>query len=128
MPYIIAAGAIIAMFAVILGAMGAHALQSILSPKALTTFHTAAEYQMTHGIALILAGLAYSSAKRPQLLKWAARLFLFGVLLFSGSLYILSLSGVKAWGMVTPIGGMAFILAWLLFALGFILRPKSSQL
>jgi len=124
MHIIIAIGAVMAMLSVILGAMGAHALESILSPKAFANFHTAADYQMVHGLAIILAGLSYSQANRPSFIHKAAWLFIIGVLLFSGSLYIFSLTGIKAWAMLTPIGGMAFIFGWLFFILGFLLNKK----
>ena len=124
MHRIIAIGALLGMLAVAFGAMGAHALKPFLTPKLLTNFHTAADYQMYHALAIVLAGLAYEKAQRPSLLLKASWLFISGIVLFSGSLYIYSLSGVKAWAMITPIGGLAFILGWIVFALAFLLSKK----
>jgi len=81
MPIIIAIGALLAMLSVILGAMGAHALQPVLTPKLLTNFHTAADYQMYHALAIILTGLAFEKAERPSFLLKASWLFMAGVLL-----------------------------------------------
>jgi len=112
-------GSLLAMFAVIIGAMGAHALKHSLSAYELSIFKTAANYQMYHGMALILLSIASSHCLNPKLLKISAILFLFGICIFSGSLYIISLFGIKVLGMITPIGGVSFITAWFLFALAF---------
>jgi|GEM_PF-62151 len=127
MHIIIALGAIAAMLSVVFGAMGAHLLQDVLSIKALSNFQKASDYQMYHGLATILAGISFQHAKRPNMLRYAAWLFIAGIILFSGSLYLYSLTGTKTWAMVTPFGGTAFIFAWLLFAMGFLLPQKKQN-
>lgn len=109
-------GAVLAFLSVALGAFGAHGLRSRVSPDLLVTFETGARYQMYHALALVLVGILASYLNSP-LLNWSARLFLAGVLLFSGSLYLLVLTDVKAFGAVTPIGGLCFMAGWILMAL-----------
>ncbi len=106
-----ALGAAVAGLAVAAGAFGAHALRARLSPEELLVFETAARYQMYHGLALIAAGLVADRWPGP-LASAAGWCFLAGVLLFSGSLYGLTLSGVRMLGAVTPIGGLAFLAGW----------------
>lgn len=102
--------------AVGLGAFGAHGLEGRVSARDLATFETAARYQLVH--AALLVGLALWLERRRSLrLVWAARLLLGGVAIFSGSLYLLVLSGARWFGAVTPIGGVALIGGWLLVAL-----------
>jgi uncharacterized membrane protein YgdD (TMEM256/DUF423 family) len=101
---------------VLLAAFGAHALAGRLEPRLLTTFDTAARYQLLHALAMGLAALA---ARGPAkvLARRAALLFFLGTLLFSGSLYALALTGVRVIGFVTPLGGLALIAGWVLLAL-----------
>jgi uncharacterized membrane protein YgdD (TMEM256/DUF423 family) len=97
--------------AVAAGAFGAHALQNRVDPHALQVFETGARYQMYHALAIGLAAFAMrNDATTPA--KIAAALFLAGIVLFSGSLYLLALTGSNAFGLVTPFGGLAFLLAW----------------
>ena len=110
------AGAISAFIAVAAGAFGAHALREALPADRLQVFETAARYQMFHALALLVVGLATFGAGGGAAL-WAARLFVIGTILFSGSLYTLALSGVRAWGAVTPIGGLAWLAGWIALAL-----------
>ena len=108
-------GAILAGIAVGLGAFGAHALRGTLSPEDLVTFETGVRYQMYHALALL--GVAWAVGRWDTvLLEWAGWLFLLGTLVFSGGLYILVLTGQRWLGAVTPLGGLAFILAWVLLA------------
>lgn len=101
------------MLAVIIGAFGAHGLKRVLGVYALGLVETAARYQMYHALALLLVGvLAVSPRFSPHWLKIAALAFALGIVLFSGSLYILALSGLGWWGAVTPLGGVAFIVGW----------------
>ena len=108
------------MFAVILGAFGAHGLQGKLSVKQLAVYDTAVTYQMYHAIALIIVGMLYKYLT-TKYLKFAAIFFLLGIICFSGSLYLLScadwlqISGSvkKIIGPITPLGGLFFILGWL---------------
>ena len=110
----IALGAINALIAVAAGAFAAHGLKNTLSPEHLDTFKTAADYQMIHGIGLILIGLLNKcdlkdDSKRSN--NISAWLMLAGIILFSGSLYLLTLSGVRWLGVITPFGGICFLLA-----------------
>ncbi len=124
MPYFIIIGSLLAMLSVAFGAMGAHSLKNSLDLQALSVFQTAATYQMYHALALILTALSYPHCLNSKLLNIAGWLFLAGILLFSGSLYGLSIWGIKSLGMITPIGGMCFIIAWLLFALSFMVKTN----
>ena len=109
-------GALFGFLAVALGAFGAHALRARLSPADLEIFETAARYQMYHALALLL--LAALAPRFPGALVSAAGwLFTAGVIVFSGSLYVLVLSGQRWLGAVTPLGGLALIAAWALLAL-----------
>ncbi len=104
-------GALSGFVGVAAGAFGAHALRDRLSPDLLAVFHTGAQYQMYHALALVAAG--WAAARWPGGSASAAGwLFLAGTLLFSGSLYALALTGVRALGAVTPIGGVAFLAGW----------------
>ncbi|MGD8931336.1 MAG: DUF423 domain-containing protein [Chromatiales bacterium] len=97
---------------VILGAFGAHALEGQLSAQQLTWWHKAVNYQGLHSLALLATGLLAQTSAPSGALKWAGWLFLAGILLFSGSLYALALSGIRSLGMLTPFGGLAFIAGW----------------
>jgi uncharacterized membrane protein YgdD (TMEM256/DUF423 family) len=107
----LAAGAISAGLAVAAGAFGAHALRARLSPADLATFETGARYQMYHALALI--AVAWAAERAPSsaatLAGWC---FVVGTVLFSGSLYLLALSGVRWLGVITPLGGVAFLAGW----------------
>lgn len=109
-------GSVSGGLAVALGAFGAHGLRSIVSPDLLNVFETGVRYHVYHALAL-LALAAYSrGAPTDALLLNAGRLFLLGILLFSGSLYLLVLANLRWLGAVTPIGGLALIAGWLLTA------------
>ena len=108
---LVALGAAIAGLAVAAGAFGAHALRTRLAPGDLLVFETAARYQMYHGLALIAAGWVADRWPGP-LASAAGWCFLLGVVLFSGSLYALTLSGVRVLGAITPLGGVAFLIGW----------------
>jgi len=103
--------ALLGATAVILGAFGAHGLRETLSPQALGWWNTAAQYEMWHALALL--ALAAAPVKRPML---PASLFVAGTLLFSGSLYLMALTGARWLGAVTPIGGTLLIAGWLSLA------------
>jgi uncharacterized membrane protein YgdD (TMEM256/DUF423 family) len=113
----IVCGALSAFVAVAAGAFGAHALRARLGPELLAVFETAARYQMYHALALIAVAWAISRWGTPQL-RAAGWLFLAGTILFSGSLYLLALTGVRGLGAVTPFGGLCFLAGWLLLAFG----------
>jgi len=98
--------------AVALGAFGAHALKNILDPQLLVTFQTGVQYHMTHTLALLAVALLTLQFPQSNLLKSSGWLFVLGILFFSGSLYALSLSGIRWLGAITPIGGVLFLGAW----------------
>jgi len=116
MPFFIIAGAVNAALAVALGAFGAHALKERLSERYLAIWETAVQYQMFHAIGLIAVGILMSASLLgpSTTLSWAGYLLLAGIIIFSGSLYILSLSGIGILGAITPIGGVAFIVGWIM--------------
>jgi uncharacterized membrane protein YgdD (TMEM256/DUF423 family) len=113
-------GALSAFVSVAAGAFGAHALQAGLSADMLDVFQTGARYQMYHALALLVVGilLARFSTDGSAWLTAAGWLFVVGTVLFSGSLYALSISGVTWLGAITPLGGLAFLAAWLALAIG----------
>ncbi|WP_347548350.1 DUF423 domain-containing protein [Pseudalkalibacillus hwajinpoensis] len=106
-------GALNAALAVGLGAFGAHGLEGRLSAKMLETFKTGVQYHMYHALGLIGVALI-ADRLSTGLVQWAGWLMFAGIILFSGSLYVLSLSGIKILGAITPLGGVAFITAWIL--------------
>ena len=110
-------GSLSMSISVALGALGAHALKEKLSEKLLATFKTGVEYQLYHSLALIAVGILLLYFKKGALFNWSGYLFIAGILLFSGSLYLLALASAKWAGPITPLGGLSFIVAWLLLAL-----------
>jgi len=106
---LVALGALSAFLAVALGAFGAHALRDRLAPDLLAVFETGARYHLVHALAIVVVGFA--EARLPAV-RVSGILFLVGTLLFSGSLYALALTGVRAFGAVTPLGGLAFLVGW----------------
>jgi uncharacterized membrane protein YgdD (TMEM256/DUF423 family) len=115
---ILLSGTVLMGLSVAIGAFGAHALKDMLEASQRTdTFNTAVSYQVYHSLALLLIGtLMYKIPSK--LLEYAAWSHLAGILLFSGSLYILCLSGQPKWGAVTPLGGLSFIVGWVLLFFG----------
>jgi uncharacterized membrane protein YgdD (TMEM256/DUF423 family) len=107
----LALGALSAFVSVAAGAFGAHALKARLDADLLAVFETGARYQMYHALALAAAGWAAGRFPGPAP-AWAGGLFLAGTLLFSGSLYLLALTGTRWLGAVTPLGGVAFLAGW----------------
>ncbi|WP_163969457.1 DUF423 domain-containing protein [Oceanobacillus halotolerans] len=108
-------GAINGFLAVALGAFGAHGLEGRLSEKALNTWEKAVNYQMFHTMALLVTGLLMARLEISSI-HWAGWLFLIGILLFSGSLYVYATTSIKAFAMITPLGGVAFLIGWILLA------------
>jgi uncharacterized membrane protein YgdD (TMEM256/DUF423 family) len=104
-------GALYGFLGVAFGAFGAHALKSRLSTELAATYQTAVQYQFYHALALLAVGVLAGRAETPAL-HWAGGGFALGVLLFSGSLYALALTGQRWLGAVTPIGGLLFLLGW----------------
>jgi uncharacterized membrane protein YgdD (TMEM256/DUF423 family) len=114
--------ALMGMLAVIFGAFAAHGLKSRLGADALSVFETGARYQMYHALAMGLAAFAIRGPA-ARWARWAAISFLAGIILFSGSLYLLALTGNSALGIVTPFGGLLFIAGWGLLARAALLLP-----
>jgi uncharacterized membrane protein YgdD (TMEM256/DUF423 family) len=116
-------GSLCALVAVALGAFGAHALEGRFSTEMLATWETATRYHFYHSLGLLIVGLVGLHFPRSALLQWAGWLMFAGILLFSGSLYVLSASGIRWLGAITPVGGAAFIAAWLLLATAVVRNP-----
>ena len=108
-------GSLSAFIAVAAGAFGAHALKTRLAPEHLTAFETAARYQMYHALALFVT--ASLTERGWRLAPAAGWLFVVGTLLFSGSLYLLALTGISRFGMITPLGGLALLTGWFLLVI-----------
>ena len=122
-------GALFGALAVMLGAFGAHGLQKVTADEnILHGFQTAVQYRMYHALALLAVAIIYKEINE-KLIKWAGNFFIIGVILFSGSLYLLTVlkinesSFIKFIGPVTPIGGVFFILGWLFLLIG-VLKKK----
>jgi uncharacterized membrane protein YgdD (TMEM256/DUF423 family) len=109
---------------VLLGAFAAHGLDSRLSPRMLANFETGARYQMYHALAMGLAAFAVRG-RAARLANAAGILFLIGTLLFSGSLYVLALTGITRLGMITPLGGLSLMAGWVALALAALKLDKS---
>lgn len=109
--------AVAGFLAVGLGAFGAHGLRGRLSPDMLAVFETGVRYHMYHALALMLTAAVIGQLGQARLLVLAGWLFTAGIVLFSGSLYALALTGVTTLGAVTPIGGLAFLAGWACLAL-----------
>jgi uncharacterized membrane protein YgdD (TMEM256/DUF423 family) len=110
-------GAFTAMLSVVFGAFGAHLLKDKLTADAMDVYKTAVQYHMFHAIGILLIALLMDRLPSPKLAEWSAKLLFAGIVLFSGSLYALALSGVKILGAITPLGGVAFIAGWICMAL-----------
>lgn len=111
----LATGALFAAVGVTMGAFGAHALKSRVSPDLLVIFETGVRYHLVHALALL--AVAWAADRWPG--RWvtiSGWSFSIGILVFSGSLYLLSLTGARWLGAVTPIGGLAFLLGWIALA------------
>ena len=116
MKLFLTAAAIFGFLGVAFGAFGAHALKDKLDPHYLEVFKTGVQYQMYHAFALIAVALLmkFSAQQSNNLLVYSGWAFLIGIIIFSGSLYILSVSGIKIFGAITPIGGLSFLIGWAL--------------
>jgi uncharacterized membrane protein YgdD (TMEM256/DUF423 family) len=125
------AGSLLAMLAVIFGAFGAHYLKTIFTPELLSSFETGVKYQMYHSVALLVLGL-YAQVS-SQSVKVIFGLFLAGIILFSGSIYLLCLLksnlqiGLGGLGVLTPIGGLLFISAWLVWFIQILKTSVSNN-
>ena len=119
-------GALSAFICVAAGAFGAHALKQVLDSDMLAVYHTAVDYQFFHSIGLMAIGILHKiSPRRSHTI--AAWTMLAGIIIFSGSLYILSTTGIKWLGMITPIGGVSFLAAWLILALSYLAGSPTKE-
>jgi uncharacterized membrane protein YgdD (TMEM256/DUF423 family) len=115
-------GAVAGFVGVALGAFGAHALRAQISPEHLAVFETGVRYQLLHALALVLVG--FLLGRKPARLTTAAGwCFAAGIVLFSGSLYVLSITGTTAVGIVTPFGGLFFLAGWACLAFAGLREP-----
>ena len=124
---IVITACILGAFTIVIGAYGAHGLKQLVDNEAITSFETGVRYQMYHVIVLLIIGFASPISSTTK--KWVFRLFILGIVLFSGSIYILALKyvlpfDVKFLGPITPLGGLSFIIGWLRLGYG-LLKLKS---
>ncbi len=117
--------AISGLIGVAMGAFGAHGLKAVLTPEMLAVYRTGVDYQMWHALALGLIAVFRQQTPESVLLKWAGWLMFVGILLFSGSLYLLAMLNMKWLGMITPLGGVSLLIAWLLVAM-FAFKSKTA--
>jgi uncharacterized membrane protein YgdD (TMEM256/DUF423 family) len=110
-------GSIAMMLAVMFGAFGSHGLQGKLSEKMLNAWNTGVHYHLIHAIALLVIAMLLGKLGSESLVVWAGWFIFAGIILFSGSLYALSLTGISKLGIITPFGGTAFIVGWILLAI-----------
>lgn len=116
---ILLSGAVFMALGVLFGAFGAHALKSSLSPEMLEVYKTGVDYQFYHSLGLLLIGLIGFRIE-SKWINWSGILLIAGIILFSGSLYALSITGIKVLGTITPIGGLAFVAGWICLAIGIL--------
>lgn len=120
-------GSFFMAIAVAFGAFGAHVVQDLLTPDRFEVYKTAVEYQFYHAIGLLILGLLTIQTGSNRWFKWSAYSLITGILFFSGSLYILTLTDTAWLGAVTPLGGFAFILGWCFLILGVIKFRRESH-
>lgn len=121
--HIFTLGAGLAGLAVMIGAFGAHFLKNLISTDMLVVFETGNRYQMYHSIALFIAGWGMKNFQLP-IFEYAAWCFLAGIVLFSGSLYVLAVTGITWLGVLTPLGGITFLAGWVCLFIGFHRSPS----
>ena len=109
--------AICGLTGVAMGAFGAHGLKAVLSTEMLNVYRTAVDYQMWHALGLGLIAVFRQQIPEAKLLKWAGWLMFTGIILFSGSLYLLAMLNLRWLGMITPLGGVAFLAGWTCLAI-----------
>ncbi len=112
---ILGLGSVFGFMAVAIGAFGAHALKDrLISLNTMSSFQTGVQYHLFHALALVAIGILYKLYPDSVLLHWSGCFFVAGLIVFSGSLYALSLSGIRIFGAITPIGGLGFLAGWFL--------------
>jgi len=122
----LAAGALLMLVGVILGAFGAHVLQERLTPQRLASFQTGVHYHVLHALGLLVLGVVAQLGGATTRLRWSARLMLVGIALFSGSIYLMTAGAPRTLGMVAPIGGVSFMVAWALLVWHALSRPSGT--
>lgn len=120
-------GALLMFIGVLLGAFGAHVLQSQLEPRRFASFQTGVQYHAMHALGLLLVGLVARATGETAPLRWSARLMLAGIAFFSGSIYLMSAGAPRWLGMVAPIGGVSFMAAWALLAWHALMRDGAPR-
>ena len=115
---VLVCGAVLAFLGVAFGAMGAHALQAYMDERGEHLFALAAQYHLLHALGLLTLGLTMKLVPETRLLPVAALAMLAGIFVFSGTLYAMALGAPRWFGAITPLGGLALLVAWLLFAIG----------
>ena len=110
-------GSLSAFVGVALGAFGAHGLKTKVTPEMLTVWQTGVQYHLVHALGLVLIGILCQLMPETSMVRNAGWMILIGTVLFSGSLYVMVLSNIRALGMITPLGGVAFLVGWLLIAI-----------
>ncbi|WP_075983240.1 DUF423 domain-containing protein [Bacillus massilinigeriensis] len=120
MKVFVVLGAINALLSVALGAFGAHGLEGKIEPKYLDIWKTGVTYQMFHATGLLIIGVLLGKYPASSLLSWSGWIMLLGIILFSGSLYVLSVTKIGILGAITPFGGVSFIVAWALIVVAAI--------
>jgi uncharacterized membrane protein YgdD (TMEM256/DUF423 family) len=113
---IVVLASIAGLTGVLAGTFGAHGLRSHVTTELLNVFEVGVRYHLIHAVALLALGALAASTDRAALLRWTAWLFAIGIVVFSGSLYLLAITGEQRLGMITPFGGVMFILGWLCLA------------
>ncbi len=122
---LIMAGGILGLLGVVAGAMGVHALRDTLDARALSTFETGVRFQMYHALALLAVG-TLAGRWKTGFVKLSGVLFTAGVVLFSGSLYILAITGIGVFGAIAPLGGLSLMAAWTSLIVGAIRQKEPS--
>lgn len=116
--HLLISGSIFAALAVMLGAFGAHGLKKSLSEEMMVVYNTAVDYHFIHALGILLIGLLHHHYPESRFMIWAGIAMIIGIILFCGSLYVMSISEMRKLGIITPFGGLSFIIGWILFAIG----------
>lgn len=119
--------AVSGMLAVMIGAFGAHSLKQYIGADLMTAYRTGVQYQFYHTFAIMAVGFLLQRMPHSLLLRWSGLLFGLGILFFSGGLYAIALSGLRVLGIVAPLGGLLFIVAWFLFWLALFKREERNE-
>lgn len=122
----IVTGSVFMALAVAFGAFGAHIVQDMLTPERFDVYQTGVEYHFYHALGILLLGVVSFNITDNRWLSWSAYSFITGIFIFSGSLYVLTLTDTGWLGAITPIGGVAFILGWIFLAVGVLAGPQST--